>query len=82
MANWLSFGAPCRTVWGSITRGAECAEENRRDEVYNEYKSYEDFLFQRSLDERDLLFSQSRELLQALGLFVLVAAFIFFYFRD
>lgn len=82
MANWLSFGAPCHTAWGAFTRGAECAEENRRDEIYNEFKSYDQQLFLRSQQDRAILFEQYREVLTALGIFVLAAAFLIYYLRD
>ena len=82
MASWLSFGAPCNTVWGSISRGAECSEENRRDEIYNAYVSRDEELFQRSLTERATLFNQYSEVFKTLGVFILVAAFIIYYLRD
>lgn len=82
MANWFAFGAPCNTAWGSFARGAECAEENRRDEIYNEYKAYDQQLFDRSLQERAVLFDQYKEVLTALGLMVLIAAFLIYYLRD
>ncbi|QNR22956.1 hypothetical protein [Croceimicrobium hydrocarbonivorans] len=82
MANWLSFGAGCHTVWGSVTRGAECAEENRRDEIYGEFKAYDQQLFDRSIKEREFLFGQYQEILTMLVLFVLGAAFLIYYLRD
>lgn len=82
MASWISFGAPCHTVWGGLTRGAECAYENRQDEIYNEYKAQDQRMWQRGMTERSVLFQQFTEIGKGLIAFVLIAAFLVYYLRD
>ena len=82
MANALSFGAPCHTFWGGLTRGAECAYENRQDEIYQRYVRRDNALFSRAQGDRKLLLEQFSEIGKGLMLFILIAAFLLFYFKD
>lgn len=82
MANWLSFGAGCHTVWGSVTRGAECTYENRQDQLYSRYRNRDRELYKRSLAEREFILEQSKEIGKWLIAFVLIAVFIKFFFSD
>ena len=82
MASALSFGAGCNTIWGGLTRGAECAYENRQDEIYQRYVRQDNALFKRNLTDRQLLFEQFTEIGKGLILFILIAAFLIYYLRD
>lgn len=82
MANWFAFGQDCDSAWGRFARGAECAYERRQTDVYNTFRDRDNELFNRSLAERELLYQQFMEIGRGLIIFILIAAFIVYFFRD